>query len=556
MLNTKRIVCVFMLMTALIFFSSMGLVIAQEDVTPFVEVTASAGLIKPRAVTDGEKVTGQAWGDYDRDGWLDIYLTDTDGKNTLYHNNKDGTFSMSPWDAQVALPDALSGGAIFADYDNDGWPDLYVLNWGTNTLFHNEAGQGFADVTELAGVGDGSNGKTAAWGDFDADGYLDLYVANWSCVPKCGRSFEGDKDMLYHNNGDGTFTDVTSYLGGGKTRGAGFVASFVDFDNDGDLDIYLVNDEFINPVGNGLWRNDGPGCDGWCFTEISEEAGADTRVMGMGLATADYDRDGDLDFYFSNAGPMTLLQNQGDGTFGNVAELSGVDFPQGVGWGSVFFDYDNDGWQDLYLAIMEGVGGSQPPNPLFKNNGDGSFTNLDSRSGAGDTGRSIGVAYADYDNDGWVDLVVGNYDEGYHLYRNQAGEFTPHHWLAVHLVGGGPVNRDAVGTRVWVTDQFGHTQLQEVKNGSSLGSGDTLLLHFGLGEAQVDKVEVLWPDGTVQQIEDMPVNERHEIVYGQELDSSPAFPTDLMIGVSLLLVFVVGSLFWYKGLGKSDHEMD
>lgn len=523
---------------------------AQTETPPFEDVTAVAGINSPRAQTDGEKVTGQAWGDYDQDGWLDLYLTDTNGPNTLYHNNGDGTFSVSPLNAQVSLPDAESGGANFADYDNDGWPDLLVLNWGPNVLFHNENGQGFVDATAVAGVGGNENSKTAAWGDINEDGYLDLYVANWACDPRCGRSLEGEQDKLYRNNGNGTFRDATDYLSGDKTRGAGFVASFVDFDNDGDLDIYLVNDEFINPVGNALWRNDGPFCPGWCFTEISEEAAADTTVMGMGLATGDYDGDGDLDFYFSNAGPMTLLQNQGDGTFANTAELAGVQFPQSVGWGAVFLDYDNDGWQDLYLAIMEGVAGGPSVNPLFHNNGDGTFTNLGEASGAGNPGRSIGVAAADYDQDGWVDLVVGNYDEAYFLYRNTMGSQSDNHWLTLKLVGGGYVNRDAVGARVTVVDSNGRAQMQEVKNGSSLGSGDALELHFGLGQATVAEARVLWPDGTEQILAQLPHNQRHTITYEQVsptqtavVDESAGFPTALvtvgiiMLGAVLVLLF-------------------
>ncbi|MCP5096471.1 MAG: VCBS repeat-containing protein, partial [Chloroflexi bacterium] len=168
---------------------------AQESTPPFKDVTDVSGINSPRQ-EGGEKVTGQAWGDYDQDGWPDLYLTDTDGVNTLYHNNGDGTFSVSGLTHQVALPDSLSGGAVFADYNNDGWPDLYVMNWGANKLYRNIAGNGFFDITEKAGVGDESNGKTASWGDYDQDGLLDLYLANWSCTPKCGRSFEGDKDRL------------------------------------------------------------------------------------------------------------------------------------------------------------------------------------------------------------------------------------------------------------------------------------------------------------------------------------------------------------------------
>ncbi|MCP5096989.1 MAG: CRTAC1 family protein, partial [Chloroflexi bacterium] len=388
------------------------------------------------------------------------------------------------------------------------------------------------------GVGDESNGKTASWGDYDQDGLLDLYLANWSCTPKCGRSFEGDKDRLYHNDGDNTFTDVTIALGS-KTRGAGFVASFVDFDNDADLDIYLVNDEFINPIGNVLWRNDGAGCDAWCFTDVAEEFGADTRVMGMGLATGDYDNDGDFDFYFSNAGPMTLLQNQGDG-FENMAVDAGVEFSKSVGWGSVFFDYNNDGWSDLYLAVMDGVSGGTTINALFENNGDGTFTDLAEASGAGNSGHSIGVAYADYDMDGWVDLVVGNYDEGYTLYRNQGARLSSNNWLTFKLVGSGAVNRDAAGARVTVVDSNGRSQMQEVRIGSSLGSGDSLELHFGFGDAIPESVIIRWPDGSEQMIDAPELNQRIVVTYGVTVVAEPV-ETDAT-GFVVLLTAVLFSV--------------
>ncbi len=495
---------------------------AQEEQppTPFDDTTAAAGILAPR--TGNERITGQAWGDYDGDGWLDLYLTDFGGPNRLYRNNGDGTFALSDLAPQVELPDADSGGAVFADYDNDGWPDLYVMAWGANTLFRNDGGLGFTDVTETARVGDTSNGKSASWGDYDNDGHLDLYIANWSCVPRCGRPSVGDKDRLYHNNGDGTFSDVTGLLSD-QVFGAGFVASFVDYDNDDDLDIYLINDEFVNPVGNALWRNDGPGCDGWCFTDVSEESGADTMVMGMGLATADYDNDGDFDFYFSNVGPMTLLQNQGDGTFSDAAPAAAVDFPDGIGWGAVFLDYNNDSFSDLYLALMGETDGSIGFNPLFHNNGDGTFRNLGEQSGAGDPGKTIGVATADYDQDGAVDLVIGNFDEGYKLFRNQLGS-SDGGWLALSLVGGGAVNRDAVGSKVWLTTSDGRILVQQVVNGSSLGAGNALELHFGLGDASVAELLVRWPDGTEQRLDGLEANARYELAYNGEpvLLSTPA----------------------------------
>ena len=507
------------LLTAALFTG--GRAMAQSDPPahpPYEEVTVAAGIAGPRA--GNEKITGQAWGDYDRDGWVDLYLTDfgfplKPGPNRLLRNNGDGTFSPSLLAEQLALADVRSSSAVWADYNNDGWLDLYVVNWGANQLFRNEAGQGFTDVTAEAGVGDMTNGKSASWGDYDEDGFLDLYVANWSCTPNCGRPSEGDKDNLYHNNGDGTFTDVADLLSH-QTWGAGFIAGFVDFDDDGDLDIYLVNDEFLNPVGNALWRNDGAGCDGWCFTDVSQAAGADQRVMGMGLAVGDPDNDLDFDFYFSNVGPMTLLVNQGDGKFVDKAEDAGVRLSEAIGWGSVFLDYDNDGRQDLYLAQMVETDGGVGINPLFHNNGDGTFTNLAENSGAGDPGKTIGVSTADYDRDGYVDLIIGNYDEGYKLFRNTLGDQgAGGNWLAVRPAGAGAINRDAIGAKVYVTADDGRVQVQQLMTGTGLGGNSDLELHFGLGAANVDSLRIVWPDGTEQTVAGLKTNARYSLAYGE-----------------------------------------
>lgn len=488
----------------------------------FEDVSQAAGIVNNRQ--GDARAIGQAWGDFDNDGWIDLYVTDSDGPNTLYHNLGDGTFAvanaMGSPNSATQLPAQLSGGAIFVDYDNDGWPDLYVLNWGPNVLFRNQQGV-FADVTAQAGVAGNANSQTASWGDYDQDGWLDLYVANWSCYPRCGRPTIGERDRLYHNNGDGTFADVTDLLGT-KTVGAGFVASFVDYDNDGDLDIYLVNDEFINPIGNVLWRNDGPGCDGWCFSDVSKAAGADEKVMGMGLTTFDFNSDGLLDFYFSNAGPMTLLRNQGNGTFVNVAPAAGVTASDNVGWGSVALDYDNDTWPDLYLAVMEKVGSGAGADQLFHNQGDGAFI-LAEDSGVDSSGRTLGVASADYDRDGWVDLIIGNHDAGYRLYRNLGAARSDAHWLTLQLIGAPPINRDAVGARVFVTTPNGHRQLQQVISGASLGAGNELALHFGLGAADhAARVEIIWPDNSYQLIPNIAANQRLTITYGLPLAAGPA----------------------------------
>ena len=515
----------------------------------FADVTNHAQLGDARWGQD--RLIGQAWGDYDQDGRYDLYLTDPGGPNILYRSKGDGNFAISSLAGQVALIDTLSSGAVFADYDNDGYPDLYVLRRNMpNVLFHNDAGVGFTDVSTQAGVDDPLDGKTASWGDYDNDGFLDLYVANWSCYTDCGRPFAGDTDALYHNNGDGTFTNVTRILGS-KTGGAAFVASFVDYDNDGDQDIYLVNDEFINPVGNALWRNDGPGCTqfeqfgGWCFTEVSEAAGADTTLMGMGLAVADFDGNGYFDFYFTNAGPMVMLQNLGDGTFADVSALAGVDMNgNGTGWGTVSLDYDNDGYRDLYVALSETTSEMPLINPLFRNNGDGTFSDMTAQAGMESDQRSPGVAYADYDNDGWVDLILGNYEQGYKLYRNQAGAGSPNARVALTLKGGGSVNRDAVGTRVTLTTTDGHAQVQQVQIGGSLGAGNATTLYFGLGQQTIQSLEIRWPDGTTQTYQNVPANIHYTIHYGEESGSreiggTPSNSTTRTILTFALILFLL-----------------
>ncbi|MFZ0546051.1 MAG: CRTAC1 family protein [Candidatus Promineifilaceae bacterium] len=573
----RRISSLGIVIVALLFWQQ-GLfspVQAQDQATTpvpplFEDVSLQAGITNNRRGTD--KSIGQAWGDYDNDGWLDLYVTDTAGPNTLYHNNQDGTFSVSPFNNLVVLPDKESSGAGFVDYDNDGWQDLYVLNWGENVLYHNIGGTGFVDVTDTAEIGGGeANSKTASWGDYDQDGFVDLYVANWACYPLCGRPSTGESDRLYHNNGNGTFSDVTRLLGG-MTVGAGFVASFTDYDNDNDLDIYLVNDEFINPIGNVLWRNDGPGCDGWCFVDVAAESGANTKVMGMGLAPADYDNDGDLDFYFSNSGPMSLLQNQGNGTFVDMAQPAGVDMPQGVGWGAVFLDYDNDGWRDLYIAIAEGTGDTSTANPMFHNdgiaNGVGTFTEFTTGSAVNNAGHTMGVASGDYNNDGWVDLLVGNYDEGYFLYRNDVGTLTQNRWMAFKLVGGGPVNRDAIGAKVKVTTADGRSQIQEVIAGSSLGAGNSLTLNFGLGSMETADIQIIWPDGLTQSFPGVTANKQYRLgypinpqveaaqrltLYGpqplqtEQTQATPTFyPSTLqLVLAALVFSFIVVLLVWF-----------
>ncbi len=513
---------------------------AISRLDPFVNVSESAGITATHRgewelfdddFASGYLGIGQAWGDYDNDGWLDLYVTGNLDPNVLYHNNGDGSFSQSELSAQVRLAGALSGGAVWVDYDNDGWLDLYVLNYGANALFHNQGGAGFVEVTESAGVGDVGKGTTATWGDYDGDSYLDLYVVNWSCFPECGDpnvtgEHDAARDTLYHNQGDGTFADVSHLLDYDLLLGSGFTASFTDYDNDGDLDIYVVNDQFKNMLGNILWRNDGAGCGGWCWLDVSIEAGARTFIHGMGLAVGDYDNDLDLDFYFSDmVNGMVLLENQGDGTFDDAASKAGVRVgpSSAVGWGTAFFDYDNDGWLDLYLTATEFVQFDIVAGPegmmfayrdfLFRNRQDGSFADATPAAWLDAPSASMGLAYADYDRDGLLDFVLGNWNEGYALYRNTGAEGISHNWISLRLEGGGDINRDAVGSRVYVTTETGQTYMQEVKCGSSLGAGNDTALHFGLGKAAISEIRVRWPNGEEQILDDLNINRFVQVAY-------------------------------------------
>jgi len=462
--------------------------------TTFADVSTCAGVTIVSGAEGGVAVTGQAWGDTDGDGDLDLFLTDPVAGNTLLLGDGGGTFTVAPDAAPLALVGSENSGATFADYDGDGDPDLYVLAKGPNHLLRNDGAGGWTDVTDASGTGDGGHGMSAAWADFDADGDLDLYVASYECVDCAWLDPDAVYlDRLFQNQGDGTFEDASSLLGLDLLRGDGYAAVWFDYDDDADPDLYVVNDrgntdpwtpgERLNR--NLLFRNDGPGCDGWCFSEVAEALGADLRVDGMGVAVSDFDNDGDLDLAVSDGGPPNLLANHNGQGFVDVTIASGVDAtPVGDGWGLAFLDYDNDGDADLYMA--EAIGGPAV-NRLFENDGDGTFTELGEASGAWDTGHSIGVAVADYDNDGALDFVVGNREAEYQLFRNLPGT-NGNGWLRLRL-------EDGVGARAYVTSSLGDVQMQEVKVGSSVGSSHDPALHFGLLGATIDQVEVVWPDG-------------------------------------------------------------
>ena len=513
-------------------FSAPLHIIAQGDAPLFRDVSAEAGISAThRAIWDdkeamrGYLAIGQAWGDYDRDGWIDLFVSGNLDPNVLYRNQGDGSFSVSEHSEQLSLPAVPSGGATWADYNNDGWLDLYIVNFGANQLFRNDGGLGFTDVSLSAGVGDTGKGTSAAWGDYDSDGWLDLYVTNWSCYPECDPiDFTAQQDRLYHNNGDGSFTDVSPTLDYALTLGAGFAPAFLDYDGDGDQDIYVVNDKLQNEIGNVLWRNDGAGCAHWCWANASEESGSDLLINGMGVDAADYDNDGDLDLYITDmVYTMYLLRNDG-GDFRSRAHSAGVAInlgpDSGVGWGAVFFDLDNDGWQDLYVAAteflqtfpeLETTFMNPRADALFHNSGGYNFVDVSAHSGIDQALPTLGVAYADYDRDGDLDLVTGNWNSGYRLYQNQGGR---NRWLSLDLRGYGAVNRNAVGTRVYLTTADGVTQMQAVRIGAGLGGNNQLALHFGLGAHASADLRIVWSNGSECQLESVAANQRIRLQYG------------------------------------------
>ena len=518
--------------------------------------------------------------DYDGDGHQDIYVPMAHDdrspcndasydcgprSNALYRNEGDGTFAQSANEARVSDPEGIGNGGCAADFDNDGHQDLFLTNWGSSKLFHNSGNGTFADVTDAAGVGDPDDtyrSTGCAWGDYDRDGYVDLVVVRHMHEDDQSRkrgplSSTALRAMsLHHNGGDGSFSDVTHLLGddskpgvltfgsrrnpdktAGNVWGAGFQPGWVDFNNDGYPDLYVVNDFGKFVQSNVLWRNDGVGEDGsWTFTDISSESGTDAAMFGMGLAVGDYNLDGHLDMFITNIGRPVLLANSSEGlSFADTTLEAGVDIGSFEGydclleerkrrdscsgkrvtWGAVFFDYDNDGDEDLYVAsgFLDVDPTSNPkkqPNVLLRNDGDGSFTDVSEMSGADDPGYGHGTVYLDYNNDGCLDLYVANL--GTSAVLAQHGKLFENRcdwgnsWLIIRTVGTAS-NRDGIGARITVVAGE-KTQIREVSAGGSNKSQSMLPVHFGLGKAViVDSIQVRWPSGTVQTLRDVAVNQ-------------------------------------------------
>ena len=471
---------------------------------------------------------GAAFFDLNGNGRQDLFLTNAHGPNALFRNNGDATFTDIADKSGLAGPHEITIGVACADYDNDGNCDLLATRIGGLNLFHNNGDGTFSDVTQDAGLEvEGYHPASAVWADFDGNGYLDLYVTYWidgSPPAIRGKSLAELREeftplarqhRLFQNNGNGTFRDVTHLLGQSSLHGAGLAAGFLDYDDDGRPDLFVVNDfgQFIEP--NVLYRNAGPARGDWSFKDVSDQARVDAAIDGMGLAVGDYDGDSRLDMFVTNMGDNVLYRNNGGEIFEDTTGVAGVgrgEIPgeHSVGWGTAFLDFDNDGLLDIYFVAgrlhpaMNAAGQYLPdqPNALFHNRGDGTFRDVSKQTASDHNGCARGLAVADVDGDGFLDMLVSNMDQPPVLLKNSGND---NRWLEVQLVGV-QSNRDGIGARLTLT-AGGARQIREIQSGTSFLSQHSLVAHFGLGRHQrVDELQIRWPSGIVQTLTDLPVN--------------------------------------------------
>jgi enediyne biosynthesis protein E4 len=542
----------------------------------FVDVAKESGL-NVKTIFGGEHKNkyllettgcGVAFYDYDNDGWLDIFLVNgtalegfPKGKepiNHLFKNNRDGTFT----DVTLKAGLARSGwgqGVCIGDYDNDGFDDLFITYFGSNALYHNNGDGTFTDVSVKAGVaGDPKRwGTGCAFLDYDRDGKLDLFVANYldmdlktapvpesgPCLYKgvmvaCGPpGIQGGKNILYRNNGDGTFTDVSEKSGILETAGTyGLGVLVSDFDNDGWPDIYVANDS----VASVLYHNQKDGR----FVDVAVDAGcafsADGKPQaGMGVGAGDYDHDGDLDIVKTNFAGDTpsLYSNRAKLSFEDVTFAAGLGLhTKFLGWGTGFFDFDNDGWPDILICNghvypeveqLKMEAGYAQKKILYRNLRNGKFEDASAGAGPGinDPTPSRGCAFGDFDNDGDVDFVINNVNTFPQLVRCDSR--LNHNWIKIKAVGT-KSNRSAIGARISCTyrDSDGKMQRQmdEVRSGGGYISQSDLRIHFGLGRAdKVDLIEIRWPTGEVEMLKNLAPNRLYIVKEGAGIEKAVDF---------------------------------
>ena len=533
----------------------------------FVDVTEEAGIhfrhsngVRTSMLPE-DMGSGAGFADIDNDGDLDLYIVNIPGmyitdpstlpsksKNVLYRNDGNGGFTDIT--KSTGVGDTGYGmGCVFADYNGDGFVDLYVTNFGTNVLYQNNGDSTFTNVTDIAGVGCPLWSTGACFADMDNDNDLDLYVCNYvdfdlvkfedkkeesiqsgKLVPNALNPtvFEPQDNVLYRNNGDGTFTDITSKAGVAATGGRSMQAIFSDFDEDDDVDLYVANDTSDNHV----YRNDGDGT----FTDVSTDSWAADFRGSMGLAAGDYDADGDIDLFISHWIDQeyviyrNLLKEENTSLNSSSQGIRFVDESYSamiaevtlkeIGWGTSLFDYDNDGDLDIFIA-----NGStfqrldQPevlipqPNQLFRNEGDSTFTDISKSSGINilPTRVSRGTAFGDYDNDGDIDIfIVNNYAKARLLRNNTIESKNSNNWLQIKL-NGTKKNRNAIGTKI-LLKTANTNQIREIYAGESYMSSNTFIAHFGLGKStKVDSIQVTWTNGKTLSLNDININQQIEI---------------------------------------------
>jgi hypothetical protein len=514
----------------------------------FTDITDAAGISFEHSVSPEKKylLESMAGGvlllDYDQDGWLDIYFTNAPSvdmarrgqkaKSALYHNNHDGTFTDVTDKAGVGYPCSAMGGAV-ADYNNDGWPDMLITCAEGVVLYRNNGDGTFSDVTKQAHLTDPRWSTGAAFGDYDGDGFVDLMVSRYvefdlknlpefgsghNCrfrgIPvQCGpRGMKGLGNSLYHNNGDGTFTDVSKTAGvdGSKYNGLGVIWS--DFNDDGLPDLFIADDS----TPNYLYRNDGNGH----FTDVSFMSGTAVsgdggEMAGMGVATCDYNHTGRVSIHVTNFEDQnnSLFRNDGNMSFTDVSFVSGIGPPTVpfLGWGTGCVDFDNDGWPDLFVVNghvypqvdhLEAGAKYRERKLVFLNQHDGTFRDVSNLAGAplAIPQPSRGAAFGDLDNDGRIDVVVENIDGKPMVLHNEGNNHN--HWITLQLIGTRS-NRAAIGAKVKAVAGT-LVLVDEVHSGGSYLSQNDLRIHFGLGDSShVDRVEIRWLGGKTEVVQNL-----------------------------------------------------